>query len=83
MKEVLQFKWGKEVASLKSRMNVKTLVLDLKNPGNDSKVDRHSMLNFGIIITNYEGNCIEFYMSLLKVGFMKNIPFMKTNALSA
>ena len=74
---------GKEVASLKARMNVKTLVLDLKNPDNDSKVDWHSMLNFGIIITDYEGNIIEFFMSLCKVVFMKNIPFMKTNALIA
>jgi len=65
---------GKEAASLQARMNVKTLVLDLKNPGNDSKVDWHSMLNFGIIITDYEGNIIEFYMSLLKVGFMTNTP---------
>jgi hypothetical protein len=44
---------------------------DLKDPGNDFKVDWHSMLNFGIIITDYEGNIIEFFMSLLKVAFMK------------
>jgi len=83
MTEVLQFKWGKEVASLKTRVNVKTLVLDLKNPRNDSKVDWHSMLNSGIIITDYEGNIIEFYMSFVKVGFMNIIHFMKTNALIA
>ena len=50
-------------------MNVKTLVLDVKNPGNDTKVDWHSMLNFGIIITDYEGNIFEFFMSFVKVGF--------------
>ena len=64
-------------------MNVKTLALTLKNPGTISKFDWHPMFNFGIIMTDYEGNIIEFYMSLLKVGFMKNIPFMKTNALIA
>jgi hypothetical protein len=81
--EVLQFKWGKEVASLNTRMNVKTLLLDLKNPRNDSKVDWHSMLNSGIIITDYEVNIIELYKSLVKVGFMNSIHFMKTNALIA
>jgi hypothetical protein len=67
--EVLQFKCGKEVSSLQARMNVKTQVLDLKNPGNDSKVDWHLMLNFGIIITDYEGNIIELFMSLQFNGF--------------
>jgi hypothetical protein len=36
------------------------------------------MLSFGIIITHYEGNIIDFGISLIKVGFMKKVPFMKT-----
>jgi len=35
-------------------MNMKTEVLDPKNPGNNSKVDWHLMFNFEIIITDYE-----------------------------
>ena len=59
---------------------MKKLVFDLKNPGNDSNVDWHSMLNFGIIITDYERNITGFGISFVIVGFMEKVPFMKTNA---
>jgi hypothetical protein len=32
------------------------------------------MLNFGIIITDYEGNIIDFDVPFAKVGFMKMFP---------
>jgi hypothetical protein len=41
-------------------MNMKTQALDPQNPGNYFKVDWHSVLNFGIVITDYEGNIIDF-----------------------
>jgi len=62
---------------------MRTEVLDPNNPGNDSKVDWNSVLNFGIIITDYEVNIIDFEVSFFKVGCMKNVPFMKTNTLTA
>jgi hypothetical protein len=46
---------------------MKTQVLDPKNPCSDSKVDWHSMLNFGIIITDYEGNIIDFDFYFFKI----------------
>jgi len=59
---------------------VKRPVLDIKNPANESSVDWYSMLNFGIIITDYEGNIIDFDVSFVKDRFMKTVPFMRTNA---
>ena len=41
------------------------------------------MLNFGIILTDYEGNIFDFDVSFVKVGCMKTVPFMKLNALTA
>jgi len=38
------------------------------------------MLNFGIIITDYERNITGFDISFVIVGFMEKVPFMKTNA---
>jgi len=80
MTEGLQFKWGKVSSLLKNTRECEDALLDVKNPGNDSKVDWHSMLNFELIITHYERNIINFDISFVKVGFMKNVPFMKTNA---
>jgi hypothetical protein len=42
-----------------------------------------SMLNFGKFLTDYEGNIIDFDVSFVIVGCMKDVPFMKTNALTA
>ena len=42
-----------------------------------------SMLNFGIILTDYEGNIIDFDVSFVKVDCMKHVTFMKINALIA
>jgi hypothetical protein len=64
-------------------MNVKAQLLHPNNPCNGSKVDWHSILNFGIIITDYEGNIIDLDVSFVKFGLMKNFPIMKTNALIA
>jgi hypothetical protein len=62
---------------------MKTQILDPRNPGNDSKFDWHSMLNYGVIITDNEGNVFDFDFSFVKVGCMKNVPFIKTNALTS
>ena len=64
-------------------MNMKTQILDPKNPGNHSKFDWYSMLNFERTVTDNEGNVIDFDFSFVKVRCMKNFPFMKTNALTA
>jgi len=42
-----------------------------------------SMLNFGIILSDYEGNIIDIDVSFVKVGCMRHCPFMKINALSS
>jgi hypothetical protein len=46
---------------------MKTQVFDPENPWNDSKVYWHSILNFGIITTDYEGNIIDFVFNFLNL----------------
>jgi hypothetical protein len=41
------------------------------------------MLNFGKILTDYEVNIMDFDVSFVMVGCMKDIPFKKKNASTA
>jgi hypothetical protein len=61
---------------------MKTQVLDPKHSGSYSKDDWHSLLNFRIVVTEFEENIFEFDIYFVKDLSMKNIPFVNSNALT-